>query len=92
MTDVDTVLEERGKTHGNFLQHAAITQGIKDVMRMGRNYTFDTLDVDQLEALDMIAHKLGRIVSGDPNHTDSWLETAGYAMLIVRRLEKDAAK
>ena len=37
----------------------------------------------------MICHKLGRIINGDPNYDDSWLDIAGYAQLIVNRLRKD---
>lgn len=42
---------------------------------------------DQQEALDMIAHKLGRILNGDPDYADSWADIAGYARLVADRLE-----
>ena len=45
------------------------------------------LDNDQLEALDMIVHKIARIVNGDPNYSDSWVDIAGYAKLVSDRLE-----
>jgi hypothetical protein len=35
----------------------------------------------------MICHKLGRIVNGDPNYADSWIDIAGYAKLVADRLE-----
>jgi hypothetical protein len=35
----------------------------------------------------MIAHKLGRIVNGDPNYVDSWVDIAGYATLVAKRLQ-----
>lgn len=41
---------------------------------------------DQREALDMIFHKIGRIVCGDPNYADSWHDIAGYAKLVENRL------
>ena len=34
----------------------------------------------------MIAHKLGRIVNGDPNYADSWDDIAGYAKLVSDEL------
>ena len=37
----------------------------------------------------MIAHKIGRILNGDPNYLDSWIDIVGYAQLIVDRLHKD---
>jgi hypothetical protein len=47
---------------------------------------------DQREALDMIAHKIGRILNGDPDYSDSWRDIAGYATLVADRLDgKDEA-
>ena len=34
----------------------------------------------------MIAHKLGRIVNGDPYYADSYIDIAGYAKLVGDRL------
>jgi len=45
------------------------------------------LDADQIEALDMIAHKIARILNGDPNYADSWDDIAGYAKLVGDRLK-----
>lgn len=45
------------------------------------------LDPDQREALEMIAHKIARILNGDPNYADSWVDIAGYAKLIADRLQ-----
>lgn len=41
---------------------------------------------DQHEALEMNAHKVGRIINGDPNYADSWDDIAGYAKLVGDRL------
>ena len=41
---------------------------------------------DQKEALFMIAHKIGRIINGDPDYADSWIDIAGYAKLVGDRL------
>jgi sulfur carrier protein ThiS len=41
-----------------------------------------------LESLDMIANKIARIVNGDPYYKDSWQDIAGYAQLIVNKLDK----
>lgn len=82
---IDATLGERGKRYGKFKNHAAITQSLKDVMRgCGK---WPDLDYDQIEALEMIAHKIGRILNGDPNYADSWIDIAGYAKLVADRLE-----
>jgi uncharacterized protein (UPF0297 family) len=41
---------------------------------------------DQKEALEMTAHKIGRILNGDPNYIDSWTDIGGYIRLIEKRL------
>ena len=35
----------------------------------------------------MIAHKIGRIINGDPDYDDSWADIAGYAKLVSDRLQ-----
>jgi hypothetical protein len=82
--NIDQTLEERGERYGDFRGHAEITQGIKNVMRTGESWGL--LDDDQVEALDMIAHKIGRIVNGDPDYVDSWTDIIGYARLVEKRL------
>ena len=45
------------------------------------------MDDDQVEALEMIAHKIGRIINGDHSYSDSWHDIAGYAKLVADRLD-----
>lgn len=85
MSDVNQVLTERGSRYGKFVDHARITQALKAVI-FG-NSTEGKFSDDQAEALEMIAHKLGRIINGDPNYADSWVDIAGYAKLVADRLE-----
>ena len=40
----------------------------------------------------MIAHKMGRILNGDPSYIDSWTDIVGYAKLIETDLIKKEAK
>ena len=88
MTDVAEVLTERGSRYGKFTGHAALTQKLKNVIADHRFvHQKPPLAPDQQEALDMICHKIGRIVNGDPNYADSWVDIAGYAKLVADRLE-----
>lgn len=43
------------------------------------------MTASQREALKIIVHKQARIVNGNPNHTDSWVDIAGYATLEADR-------
>lgn len=84
MTDIGAILAERGSRYGSFEGHAKITWGLKNAMVNTLKYP--NLTDDQREALDMIAHKIGRILNGDPNYADSWVDIAGYAKLVADRL------
>lgn len=87
-TDVDATLAERGSRYGKFKDHAEITQKLKRaIFRHINTVSKVDLGADQLEALEMICHKIGRIVNGDPNYADSWIDIAGYAKLVADRLE-----
>ena len=81
------VLVERGSRYGKFTTHAEYTQTLKAIFRAKMGVKWDGLEDDQKEALEMIAHKLGRIMNGDPNYADSWVDIAGYAQLVADRLE-----
>ena len=84
---ITTVLEERGGRYGTFLGHAHVTIGLKQILHSKIAQRDLHLFPDQIEALDMICHKMGRIVNGDPNYADSWVDIAGYAKLVADRLE-----
>jgi len=83
MTDIDSLLSEREKTHGGFAEHAATTQELKKVVHKFSN----KFTAGQQESLDMICHKIGRICAGDPNTKDHWDDIAGYAQLISKSLK-----
>lgn len=87
MTDVNDILDERGSRYGAFTTHAEITQRLKMVAQKFLHNSGKELDFDQQEALDMIFHKIGRIINGDPDYADSWVDIAGYAKLVADRLE-----
>lgn len=81
---IDELLTERATTYGSFEDVAGCAQEIKNAIRMCNN---SELDDDQIEALDMIASKIARVVNGNPNHIDSWIDIAGYATLVADRLQ-----
>jgi hypothetical protein len=85
-------LAERGNRYGEFKGHAEVTQRLKLVLADELGRREKVLADDQQEALDMIFHKIGRIVNGDPNYADSWHDIAGYAKLVDDRLNKEQAE
>lgn len=90
MSTIDNTLEERGTRYGEFPQHARITQNLKRAMNDSPNWA--SLPDDMKEALEMVAHKIGRILNGDPDYSDSWHDIIGYTRLVEERLvTKEAA-
>ena len=88
--DVGSVLEERGKRYGKFKDHAELSQTLKMVVYDRVTERSLVMADDQKEAIDMICHKMARIVNGDPDYVDSWVDIAGYAQLVADRLNGNA--
>lgn len=82
MTEQSTIelLSERGRTHGNWEVQAQLAQSLKSAIDHAQ-LPVRTLSKGQREAIDMICVKLSRIVVGNPNEIDHWVDIAGYARL-----------
>jgi hypothetical protein len=88
--DVDQTLNERAQDYGTFRDGAALMQGIKRLLAGHAAKHDKTFADDQWEALEMMVHKIGRIVNGNPDKVDSWIDIAGYATLVADRLQGNA--
>lgn len=88
--NVEQVLEQRGKRYGEFHEHAAIAQDLK--ARMYAAPGWQRLTPDQREALEMVQHKVARILNGDPSYDDNWVDIAGYSTLVAQRLKQQSAE
>jgi hypothetical protein len=78
-------LADRKAKYGPFSSQSHISQDLKEVM--WGTVGWCNLAADQREGLEMLQHKIARILNGDPNYIDSWIDIAGYARLISDRLE-----
>ena len=74
------ILVARGKEYGEFAEHARITQNIKAAYKDSPNW--NKLPPAMKEALEMNAHKVGRILNGNMNNKDSWQDIEGYTKLV----------
>lgn len=83
---MNKILSEREKTHGSFNINASYAQGLKRIMHVTQNW--GALSTLQKEALEMIMHKIARILAGDANHKDHWDDISGYAQLVSIELEE----
>ena len=87
---IDETLNERAQDYGKFKDGAALMQGIKRLLADHARAHNKTFADDQWEALEMIVHKMARIVNGNPDKVDSWTDIAGYAKLVADRLQGNA--
>ena len=85
MTYWEKTLAQRGEVYGRFVDHAAISQSIKRAMRAAPGW--QELPDDMRESLEMLAHKVARILNGNPDYVDSWHDVSGYATLVEKRLK-----
>lgn len=83
--NLDRLTDERGTTHGMFSNHADYTQSFKRILYRAERERHDRgqrpLTAKEREALEMIFHKIGRILAGQPEFADHWDDIGGYAKL-----------
>jgi hypothetical protein len=84
---VGEVLDQRAVDYGQFKNGAELMQAMKRLIADHAQKHGKTFADDQWEALEMIIHKIGRIINGNPDKVDHWIDIAGYAKLVALRLE-----
>jgi len=85
MTDIEALVAERTTRHGDFNDQARIAQALKRAVQC--EPTWEMLRDTHREAIDMILHKVARIVAGDPNFHDHWDDIGGYAKITRDRIQ-----
>lgn len=82
--DIESTLVDRKSRYGEYVDVAKTSQQLKQIMIDSKNW--NELKDAQRESLEMIVHKISRILNGDPNYRDSWHDIIGYAKLIESTL------
>lgn len=78
------VLQERGQRYGLFSEQARIAQSLKNALRAEKG--FYRLSEVQKEALEMVMHKIARMLNGDPTYDDNVVDIMGYTELMLRHM------
>lgn len=81
---VEVTLEDRGKSYGEYADGTRIAMRLFDIVQSGPSY--GEMNAGQQYAMFMFCAKMARLLNGDPNHADSWLDVAGYATLVHDRI------
>lgn len=82
--DITETLQVRKANYGDFRDQAMLCQQLKAAMQKHPNYA--DLPPSMKESLEMIQHKISRIINGDPFYKDSWTDIIGYATIVERHL------
>ncbi|WP_104761450.1 DUF6378 domain-containing protein [Helicobacter cetorum] len=88
MNAIKSVLDERAKQYGSYKSMAELDTKFKEVLRSHRNFK-DLPDEIKL-SLEMILHKVSRVVNGDFNHRDNFIDIKGYSELALRSLDLES--
>lgn len=81
-----TIAQRRGR-YGPLIESGEVAMKLEDYLRSLPGW--QNLAYDQRESLAMVMHKISRIMCGDPDYDDSWIDIAGYAQNVVNRLRVD---
>jgi ribosomal protein S2 len=77
---------DRQTTHGEFTNFAYVEQSLKATMHSQNNWS--KLTPAQKTALEMVQHKIARILTGDIDHTDHWDDIVGYGQRACESMKK----
>jgi len=88
MAKIEEALLERKNMYGDFEDHARISQELKHLFEIQLEEKGKKLPPYQKEAVDMVFHKLARVVNGDNYYIDSWRDIVGYMQRVVEILER----
>ena len=81
------IINAREDKYGSFEDGAKLMQAFKDTLRASEG--FSRLYPYQREAVEMMTHKLSRIINGDGQYLDSWRDIVGYCQLVVDTMGKN---
>jgi hypothetical protein len=85
---MDVDIPNRDEQHGGMEAVGTLSQGFKNLMRGSKNWR--DLTAGEREALEVIMHKIARVLSGrNPHDPEHWRDIAGYAVA-ARRADSHA--
>ncbi len=84
--NTEALLSERGTTHGDFHCNAQFGQALRALWRTSPHWA--SMPPEHREALDHMAGKFSRILSGQSTFRDHWDDVSGYSALASRACER----
>ena len=82
---IKDTLAERDSVYGSYKTQSSIAQELKMSAKLYAK-DWDSMTADKKESIEMILHKIARILNGNPDYHDNWHDIAGYATLVADTL------
>jgi hypothetical protein len=83
--NLDERMRDKQITNGPFEDMAQLAQGLKFALRRGRNW--EPMPPESKEALELIATRIAKILTGDPNDARHWNDLVILAQIRSEALE-----
>lgn len=87
MADIDNTIQDRASKYGDFREQGRVAQNLKDAMRDSPNW--DALPAYMKEGLEMIQHKISRMLNGEILYDDNVHDIVGYTKIMQDRMQQD---
>lgn len=88
--EVQNVVRNRDASYGGFGGIAKTCQDFKEIARNCPSW--NSLTPCEKEGIDMIFHKITRILYSPQKIRDSWVDIGGYCRATLAALDKDGVK
>ncbi|WP_104748584.1 hypothetical protein [Helicobacter cetorum] len=83
---INQILDEREEKYGDYETMAMLDTELKEALRTHPN--FIALPNEIKCSLEMILHKVARVVNGDYMHKDNFIDIKGYSELALRSIAR----
>lgn len=87
--NISETLAQRGAAYGDFREQGRVCQNLKMAMHDSPNWAY--LPSYMKEGLEMLQHKVSRILNGDALYDDNLHDIVGYTKLMQDRAAQDRA-
>lgn len=85
LTELGDIFVNRGASYSDFSDNSRVSQ---DLSRAFGTDADTGTDDTTTNGVEMLRHKLSRLAASGWNHRDSWLDIAGFALLIAANQDR----
>jgi hypothetical protein len=87
MPKIEDTLAQRGSAYGDWREQGRVAQNLKRAMHDSPNWL--KIPSYMREGLDMVQHKISRVLNGNPFYDDNFHDMIGYTKLMQDRSKQD---